>query len=496
MRAAGGSHKNDHLRLAALEPTAETLEQAREGFHRAAPRRSARRVLHWSQIFAGLALAAGLVWLAREFPSETARTAYWLAFTLFATAILWRLFAAASLAPVRRKIFTPSAGAWPTYTILCPLHCEANVVADLVAALERLDYPRHALDIQLLLEADDVDTIAAALAAAQGSAIRIVLIPAAAPRTKPKALNVGLALARGDFLAVYDAEDRPHPQQLRAALAAFDEGGECLACVQAPLVIDNAHDSWIASQFAAEYAIQFREILPLLARMGAPIPLGGSSNHFRTDALRQSGGWDPYNVTEDADLGYRFAREGKRGGIIAAPTFEEAPVSFNAWLDQRTRWIKGHLQTWLVLMRNPFRSASEMGLGAFWSMHLVLGLGILASLAHGPIAIVLFVAAATPFDLLGPADFTLALSGYAAAAFAALSAAALSGDLSHARAALTMPLYWPLSSIAAYRALWELIRHPHHWAKTTHGISRARAAPFPAPPAAPEAQTLDTAQSA
>jgi cellulose synthase/poly-beta-1,6-N-acetylglucosamine synthase-like glycosyltransferase len=285
---------------------------------------------------------------------------------------------------------------------------------------------------------------------------------------------------------------------LRAALAAFAQGGENLACVQAPLVIDNAHESWIASQFAAEYAIQFREILPLLARMGAPLPLGGSSNHFRTDALITAGGWDPYNVTEDADLGYRFARDGKSGGIIAAPTFEEAPVTFNAWLDQRTRWIKGHVQTWLVLMRNPFRSASEMGLGAFLSMHLVLGLGILASLAHGPIAIVLFVAAVTPFDLLGPADFTLALSGYATAAFAALSAAALSGDLSHARAALTMPLYWPLSSIAAYRALWELIRRPHHWAKTTHGVSRARHAHFTAPPtpALAPAQTLEEAQRA
>ncbi|MGE0743238.1 MAG: glycosyltransferase [Hyphomonadaceae bacterium] len=152
--------------------------------------------------------------------------------------------------------------------------------------------------MKLLIEADDVDTLAAALAVARAEHIEIVTIPACAPRTKPKALNVGLARARGEYIVVYDAEDRPHPQQLRAAIATFEDGGDRLACVQAPLAIDNAEQSWIARQFAAEYAIQFRELLPLLARLGLPLPLGGTSNHFRTDILRQLGGWDPYNVRE------------------------------------------------------------------------------------------------------------------------------------------------------------------------------------------------------
>jgi cellulose synthase/poly-beta-1,6-N-acetylglucosamine synthase-like glycosyltransferase len=288
---------------------------------------------------------------------------------------------------------------------------------------------------------------------------------------------VGLALARGEFVVVYDAEDRPHPKQLRAALSAFSEGGAKLACVQAPLVIDNARESWIASQFAAEYAIQFREVLPLLARMGAPLPLGGTSNHFRTSALQAAGGWDPYNVTEDAELGYRMVRTGKRIGVIGPPTYEEAPVRFRAWLKQRTRWIKGHMQTWLILMRDPIKSAREMGLGGFLAMQLVLGLGVLASLVHGPLFLVLLAAATTPFDLLGPADFTLALCGYASAAFCALSAAALSNDLRHARAALTMPFYWPLHSLAAYGAVWGLIFRPHHWAKTEHGVASQRETP-------------------
>jgi cellulose synthase/poly-beta-1,6-N-acetylglucosamine synthase-like glycosyltransferase len=142
------------------------------------------------------------------------------------------------------------------------------------------DYPKDALDVKLLVESDDIETVTAALLMSSAH-IEVIVVPAGAPRTKPKALNVGLALARGDYVVVYDAEDRPHSQQLRAALGAFENSDKRLACVQAPLLIDNAHVSWIARQFAAEYAIQFREVLPLLARLRAPIALGGSSNHFR-----------------------------------------------------------------------------------------------------------------------------------------------------------------------------------------------------------------------
>ncbi len=245
-------------------------------------------------------------------------------------------------------------------------------------------------------------------------------------------------------------------------------------------MIDNAPASWISRQFAAEYAIQFRQMLPLLAQVGLPLPLGGSSNHFRTELLRGAGGWDPFNVTEDADLGYRLARERLRAGVIAPPTYEEAPISLGAWRAQRARWIKGHLQTWLVLMRNPLRTAREMGWRAFVAMQLVLGGGLAAAFAHGPLALVVLIAAISPYHLLAPADFTLALTGHCVAVFAALTAAALSGDMSHVRAVPTMPFYWPLATIAAVCALFDLVIRPHHWAKTTHGVS-------------PRAQTLGNA---
>jgi cellulose synthase/poly-beta-1,6-N-acetylglucosamine synthase-like glycosyltransferase len=465
----GVEPRPDGLREAAVSLGPAQLDDAREAFHRRFPERSAKRVFYITQIIAFAILIAGLAGALAWAPAATFDVLHYGALALFAVAILWRLIAAAPLEPVLSRLAEPTR--WPVYTILCPLRGEALVASDLIAAIAALDYPARALDVKILVEDDDKETLAATLAVANAPHIEVVVVPAARPRTKPKALNAGLARARGEFLAVYDAEDRPHPQQLRAALAAFEDGGAHLACIQAPLAIDNADASWIARQFAAEYAIQFREMLAMLARLSLPLPLGGSSNHFRTAALRAVGGWDAYNVTEDADLGYRFARDGYRVGVIGPPTWEEAPVSLGAWLNQRTRWIKGHMQTWLVLMRDPFRTAREMGLAPFAAMQLMLGCGLAAAFAHGPLAFIVLTAALSPYDLLGPVDFALALSGYCVAVFAALTACALSHQLSHARAAATMIFYWPLASIAAYRALFELVFRPHHWAKTAHGVS-------------------------
>lgn len=286
----------DDLRPAATTVAAVDLDAARFDFHREHPHRSAKRTFYATQILAFAAIAAALWWSFSASPSATAAALNAALLALFACAILLRFAAAAHVGHVLTPLASPAR--YPVYTILCPLYREANVVADLVAALDRLEYPKHALDIKLLVESDDVDTLAAALAASGAAHIEVVIVPATAPRTKPKALNAGLALARGDYVVVYDAEDRPHPVQLLAALAVFEAGGERLACVQAPLDIDNAGVSWIARQFAAEYAIQFREMLPLLARLRLPLPLGGTSNHFRLEALRAVGAWDPFNVRE------------------------------------------------------------------------------------------------------------------------------------------------------------------------------------------------------
>lgn len=292
-----GMDSGQGLVEAATHVDTTVLDHSINGFDIHHKARSAKRTFYITQILAFLLLAGGL---GAAFYFALEPSLAWLrgaAFVLFSAAIVLRLFAAAHLKQPLSRLAAPAHS--PTYTILCPLYREANVVADLVTALERIDYPRAALDIKLIVEGDDADTIAAALAVSGAPHIHVVIVPPASPRTKPKALNAALAYARGDYVVVYDAEDRPHPLQLRAALAAFEDGPPSLACVQAPLDIDNAGASWISRQFAAEYAILFREIVPLLASLGLPFPLGGTSNHFRIGALRASGAWDPNNVSED-----------------------------------------------------------------------------------------------------------------------------------------------------------------------------------------------------
>src|SRR4029079_10338271 len=134
------------------------------------------------------------------------------------------------------------------------------------------------------------------------------------------------------FTVIYDAEDRPDAGQLRHALDSFLVHDGKLACVQASLTIDNTADNWLTAMFTAEYAGQFDVFLPALTRLEMPLPLGGSSNHFRTATLRAVGAWYPFNVTEDADLGVRLARFGYRSVSINSTTYEEAPARLGLWL--------------------------------------------------------------------------------------------------------------------------------------------------------------------
>ena len=237
----------------------------------------------------------------------------------------------------------------PIYSVIAPLRGEARVVNQLLSGIERLNYPADKLDVILVVEADDHETRNAITARSHRIPITVIPIPPTKPGTKPKALGVALPFARGEFTVIYDAEDRPERNQLRVALNAFRSTGNDLACVQARLCMDT-DTSWLAHYFTAEYAGHFDVFLPRLAALGLPIPLGGSSNHFRTETLRKVGGWDPYNVTEDADLGMRLARFGYRCGVIDSTTYEEAPTDVRRWLNQRSRWFKG----WMRLSRNYF----------------------------------------------------------------------------------------------------------------------------------------------
>jgi cellulose synthase/poly-beta-1,6-N-acetylglucosamine synthase-like glycosyltransferase len=373
----------------------------------------------------------------------------------------------------------PQEGALPRYTVMVALYREAAVAEQLMASLGRLDWPPSLLDIKLICEADDQETIAALKVLKPARHFEIVEVPPATPRTKPKALTYALGAARGEFLAIYDAEDRPHPQQLREAHARFRTSPPELACLQAPLIITNARESWISALFSLEYSGLFRGLLPMLARRQMPLPLGGTSNHFRIDALRAAGGWDPFNVTEDADLGFRLHRLGYRSDVITRQTLEDAPTTMRVWMGQRSRWFKGWLQTWLVLMRDPRRLIGEMGISGFCIFQLMIGGMLVSSLLH-PLIIV-FMAVGTYSMLEAPAEKipagvlslfiidTVNILG----SYLIFLGLGMGPMIEHERRLIGwrwigVPLYWMMTSVAAWRAVFELRSKPFFWSKTPH----------------------------
>jgi len=392
----------------------------------------------------------------------------------------------------------------PTYTVLVPMYDEPEVLPALVKGLAALDYPADRLDVVLVLESRDAATIRAAARLPMPRNMRFVLVPQGGPKTKPKACNYALVSARSDLVVVFDAEDRPEPDQLRRAAHAFSVAGHDLACVQARLNVYNPKDSFWSRQFALEYSALFDGLLPALERFRFPIPLGGTSNHFRLSALRAVGAWDPYNVTEDADLGIRLARMGFRTATLASTTWEEAPISRKVWLGQRTRWLKGWVQTWLVHMRHPLRLLREVGAWPFLGLQVIMG-GVLLSVLVYPVACVALALTwalggfdgdpATRLDgWLWVVALMNLLVGILAPMLAAAFAVARRGRLSLLASVPWMPFYWLMISIAGYRALTDLARRPFHWEKTRHGLGGApKEAGAPQPPrpvAAPRARSI------
>ena len=366
----------------------------------------------------------------------------------------------------------------PVYSILVPLYGESSAVMEkLIGHLNALQYPKEKLDIKLVTEGDDEATLNALMALKPPETMEIVRVPPSLPRTKPKACNVALDRVRGEFLVIFDAEDAPAPDQLRKAVALFRSERGDLACVQSPLNYYNRAENLLTKLFALEYSSLFRILLPALERMKLPIPLGGTSNHLRVEALTQCGGWDAFNVTEDADLGIRLAYFGYRTRILPSITLEEAPVKLGAWMKQRTRWIKGYIQTWLVYMRDPIALKGRLGLRAYYGFQFFVGAPALTFLL-APILWGVFIVA--PLGLLptrlSPYMLTLCaisfVGGVAINWVYARAVLRLEKWDGMADACMLFPFYWLLHSFACARALWQLARNPHYWEKTTHGVSR------------------------
>jgi cellulose synthase/poly-beta-1,6-N-acetylglucosamine synthase-like glycosyltransferase len=380
---------------------------------------------------------------------------------------------------------------WPSYTILCPLFREVAVVPQFVQAISALNYPADKLQILFLTEENDPQTRDALLSMHLPPHFTVLTVPKGTPQTKPRACNFGLLQATGQFVVIFDAEDKPEPNQLKKAVLTFAHYGPELACVQAKLNFYNSGQNVLTRLFTAEYSLWFDIMLPGLQHSGLALPLGGTSNHFRTDALRALGGWDPFNVTEDCDAGLRLAQYRLTTAVLNSTTYEEATSRVKGWLFQRSRWIKGYMQTYLVHMRHPLQTLRRGGLRRFTSLQVIVGawtavlllnpLMWLLSLLYlilQPVTLYhqLFP---TPVFYMGTICFVFGNFFYI---YLHMIGCLRRRHYSLIKWVLLIPLYWALMSASAYIALYQLIVKPHYWEKTQHGNHLkqpgAQSAPF------------------
>jgi len=509
------------------------------------PKDSANKVMRWWQFFwySGILAAMGVLFLWD-----------WLHFLhilhLLCAAYLvvgaYKLIIVLVSAIKPREVEVPDAAvealgdeALPVYTILIPLYREQAVARKIVNAVNSLDYPQDKLDVKVLLEPDDAETIAALRRAALPSCVELVVVPNSRPKTKPKACNHGVARARGEYLVIYDAEDRPDSDQLKKAVAAFKHADKKTICLQAKLNYYNPEQNVLTRWFTVEYSTWFDLYLPGLQALRAPIPLGGTSNHFKTSVLKEIGGWDPFNVTEDCDLGIRLHKMGYRTEVFDSTTWEEANSRLLNWIRQRSRWVKGYIQTHLVHMRNPLKAlwqlrpwgfshflASVGGLSLmllmnpfFWAMGAVyLGLWTI-DLANNDwsISTVMQLKQTSLDNILhlspGPGErlswhmlfwevprnairpeVTIFWNHVSQVFWAMTLVLFLSNFffvLTHIIAcvrrrmlhlvpyAILSPLYWVLISIAAWKGFLQLFLRPFYWEKTMHGLDVAAEAEAP-----------------
>jgi cellulose synthase/poly-beta-1,6-N-acetylglucosamine synthase-like glycosyltransferase len=444
----------------------------------------------------------------------TIATVFYISFMVFRFYTAWIGWRGEStLSPTVEDLENLEERELPLYTVLIPVYGEKpSTLRELFRSLSKLDYPRHKLDGLLLVEADDHETQEAIEAIGKPEWMRVLdvppevlhtspeesyfggqpeeeiskpewlktlFIPPGEPRTKPKALTYGLLYARGDLLTVYDAEDQPDPYQIKKAVWAYQHlNDDSVACLQAKLSYYNPRQNLLTRWFTLEYSSWFDMFLPGLHEAGAPIPLGGTSNHFRTDVLKEALSWDPYNVTEDADLGLRFARMGKRTMVLESTTYEEANSNLKNWLRQRSRWVKGYMQTFLVHTRHPVMLYREVGLKNSLAFVATVG-GLIFTVLASPIfwAILLLWILAQP-DWVhhlfpGPVYYMALVSlfiGNFFFVFLGLVGAVGRGLDDLTPHALLAPAYWMLMSVAGYMALFELIVNPYYWQKTEHGL--------------------------
>ncbi|MFQ5437847.1 MAG: glycosyltransferase family 2 protein, partial [Paracoccaceae bacterium] len=377
----------------------------------------------------------------------------------------------------RRRPEAPiAAEPLPVVSIMVPLHGEDAILPSLIERLSASEYPVELLDICLVLEAGDTRTHAALARLNLPPWFRAITVPASPLRTKPRAMNYALGFCKGSFIGIYDAEDAPERDQIHRMVDLFAKTGPEVACIQGYLDFYNARRNWLARCFTIEYAIWFRVILHGIERLDLPVPLGGTTVFFRRTALESLGAWDAHNVTEDADLGFRLARLGYRCAFLATTTREEANCRLVPWIRQRSRWLKGYAMTWVTHMRNPAALWRDLGAWRFLAFQ-VLTLGTISNFVLAPVIWSLWLVSLgfnpAYTDLLPWSAWSLLGTSFVLSEIIlfVIGVFAVSGR-AHRHLipwVVTMPIYWPLATLAAYKALFEVIVKPHYWDKTSHG---------------------------
>ncbi len=459
-------------------------ERARFGLLKKSPNLSAQKIFSKSSGPLFIITIAALLTMFILMPQESFTSFAVLMNLLFFSTITFKLTAFLKAPAHKDPIY--EGDDLPIYSILIPLYKERGSIAHLINAIDAFDYPKSRLDVKLVVEADDKDTIQTIKRLAPPSYFEIIETPYSLPRTKPKACNYALQYVRGEFITIYDAEDIPNKYQLKTVLAKFAKGGDKLACVQGRLNYYNYNESQITRWFALEYAIWFDYVMRGLEAMKMAIPLGGTSNHIKTEVLMELGGWDPFNVTEDADLGMRFKRYGYDVGAVSSVTMEEATSSIKAWMGQRRRWIKGFMQTYIVHMRQPIRFIREAGFKSFLILLFFIGFPPIIYILS-PILLVLSVATLSfevdafnfPNWLLQFSTFNLVFGVVAHIFFALVANYRSSNDGKRmfkpmVLSALSFPIYNILHVFASFGSLRELIFNPHYWEKTQHGVTKTK----------------------
>jgi cellulose synthase/poly-beta-1,6-N-acetylglucosamine synthase-like glycosyltransferase len=461
-------------------------EQAADGLYHADPGLSARKVLSRGQQIGLVVLLVLFVGALVLWPLPTVIGVIAVASVVFLASTLFKFSVAlhGSRYDLVEHVDAAAIAALddaslPIYTVLVPVFREARIVGRLVENLGRLDYPADKLEVIILVEEEDDETRDAIAVSDPPENFIVVTVPKGAPQTKPRACNVGLEVARGEFLVIYDAEDAPEPDQLKKTVVAFTRADESTVVMQASLNYFNARENILTRMFALEYSYWFDYMLAGLDVRDLPIPLGGTSNHFRTSALRELGGWDPYNVTEDADLGIRASALGYRVGVVDSTTMEEATSRMGIFIGQRSRWIKGYMQTALVHARRPARLIGQIGIRRFLSFALLIAGTPLTFLGVIPFTALLIASFTLPWLDVSAAFPPLVLwlcllnflVGNGLMVYLNMMGPYKRGSFWLVGWALLNPVYWILHSAASYKALWQLITKPHYWQKTEHGMS-------------------------